>query len=1152
MKSIRIIIITCLVGVLIYSLNVNKNTQNIEDYPVWIDMMETSNVNLEEARKAFDLYWNQNTHYRGDRSKQFERWYARNSKRLDALGNVISEEQVLNEYQNLRLNAAFTQQGQWYNYGPISVGARGTDKKDGGRVKDIAFHPTEPDTYYVSCFKSGLFKTTDAGKNWMPLTDHLAQQVYISKIHPSSPNTLYIGTSSGVLKSVDGGVNWLATGLSSSHTNALLIKPDNENIIIAGNDSGIYRSLDGGNTFSQVQSASKVEELKIHPTNPNIIYAGTEGSTSEFYRSIDGGASWVKNTIDFGTGAFMKIAVTPAQPNYVYVINSRDHLDQDSFDGVYLSTNSGASFTKQSGGIPCITGYDNNGSISRGQPNYNLFIAVDPVDANIVYAGGVKSWKSTNAGVTWTQVFNNVTTTGSLHLDQLTWAYSPINNKLFAVNDGGIWFLNGENKFQSITDGLPVAEVWECAQSQTNPSNVAGGTFHAGIKLNRDGVWYSPWGGDESTVLFDYSDDNYAYHFKYEKISRSTNGGFSFQRINPSSADRGDYTGTGILDKSDVNTLFVGLFEVERINNARTANSSTVWDKISSFGGSTKIKKIEQCDANHNILYVSRGTGSSFYRSDDVRSANPTFTDITSTLIGSGAITDIATHPADDNIVYVLRGNRVYKSANKGISWVDISTGLPNIALLEMVYDKSSNEGIYIGTDLGVYYKDATMSSWIDYSNGLPVIRVSGMDIYYGATRADSFLTVSTDGRGFWRSALNDITITPVTTNFTSNTQTVFVGNSVNFTDTSTNSPIIWEWRFEGGTPSSSNQPNPSVQYSTTGTFKVTLKSTNLGGTDTKEVINYITVTSNSGSGHLQGHYNFQGNLNDASSYSRNLNIVGSFTPTYTVDHNANPASSYVSPGITGKYLTNSYTGVGGNSERTVTAWIKTTTAGSRKTIVSWGTNSAGEMFNIMIHDGNIRVEGGSSNVQNDDAIVARLDGDTWRHIAVSYNPTDGDKLADVKMYIDGVYYANQPDSGDSYNSEGTVINTGNIINNMQIGNTNYTSGYYWQGQLDDIRVYSKALSLSEINTVMNGGTLLVENNMLNNKVHAYPNPVTNVLTLETSVSEKLHINVYNMLGELVKTESSKKINMSHLSSGLYIIEVIAGTKVANLKIVKK
>jgi len=1132
-------------------VNGQNKDDNSKEYPIWIEMMEMPNVNMKEARKSFDDYWKQNTHHKGDKTKKFERWYTINSNRLDQMGNVISAAQVKREFQRLKIDGIVEQKGEWMNYGPINVGARPDgNKRDGGRVKDISFHPVDPETYYVSCFKSGLFKTMDAGNSWKPLTDHLVEEVYTSKLHASSPNTIYIGTNLGVLKSLNDGVTWNATGLPSVVTKALLIKTDDENIVIAGSVSGIYRSTDGGANFTLVKGASKVEDVKIHPTNSNIMYASTNAATSQFYRSIDAGLTWALDT-SFGKGGFMKIAVTPAEPNNVYVINARDHLGDDSFEGVYVSTNSGSSFTKRASVTPCITGYRDDGSISKGQPNYNLFITVDPVDPNLIYAGGVKSWKSIDGGVNWVQIYNNVTTTGfRLHLDQLSWAHSPLTKTLFAVNDGGVYYLNSEKKFKSITDGLPIAEVFECTQSQSNPFNVAGGTMHCGVKLNRDGIWYSSWGGDEATVLFDYSDDLYAYHFKYEKISRSKDGGHSFQRINSSSADRGEYTGTGVLDKSDVNTLFIGLFEVERINNARTATSSQVWDKISSFGGNTKIKKIVQSDANHNILYVSRGGG--FYRSDNVREANPTFKNVSEGLPTSGTINDIETHPTNANIVYILLGSKVYKSIDKGLNWTNISSGLPNVSLLEMVYDKSSDEGIYIGTDIGVYYKDATLTSWVDYSEGLPAIRVSGMDIYYGATRQSSFLTIATDGRGFWRSELNEISAqTPVVNfssdktaifnngkvkfintstdvqvgafvwtfeggipttsiesnpivkypdigsykvslsyvnnagtetksienyvavtqlpapvaSFSSDVQNVFAGNGVFFTDSSTGNPTSWEWSFEGGTPANSTEQNPIITYNTTGVYKVVLKVGNSVGEATKEITNYITVTENSGTGTLQAHYNFQGNLKDASSYQRSLVPIGDFNPVFSADRTENLSSAYNAPEEGSKYLSNSYKGIGVNNKRAVTVWFRTTTVGSRKTIISWGKNAEGQMFNVMIDGGTVRIEAGSCSLRS---TKDNLDDNEWHHLAVTYDPIDGDKLKDVKIYLDGVLDTNQTDANNSYRSEEVVINTDILTNTMRIGSVNYSDGYIYYGSIDDVRIYSDALSLQEIITIKN------------------------------------------------------------------------------------
>jgi len=107
-KNIQIVFIITMIalGILFYNSINTSNNDNPEDYPIWVEMMEQPGVKIEDARKAFDVYWKQNTHHKGDKSKKFEHWYAINSKRLDKYGKVISAAQVNSEYQKLRLNAA--------------------------------------------------------------------------------------------------------------------------------------------------------------------------------------------------------------------------------------------------------------------------------------------------------------------------------------------------------------------------------------------------------------------------------------------------------------------------------------------------------------------------------------------------------------------------------------------------------------------------------------------------------------------------------------------------------------------------------------------------------------------------------------------------------------------------------------------------------------------------------------------------------------------------------------------------------------------------------------------------------------------------------------------------------------------------------------
>ena len=151
-------------------------------------------------------------------------------------------------------------------------------------------------------------------------------------------------------------------------------------------------------------------------------------------------------------------------------------------------------------------------------------------------------------------------------------------------------------------------------------------------------------------------------------------------------------------------------------------------------------------------------------------------------------------------------------------------------------------------------------------------------------------------------------------------------------------------------------------------------------------------MTENSGSGDLQVHYAFDNDLSDLSSYKRNLIAFGDYTPEFTSDRNGNSNEAYLTPGNNNQYLSAGYKGIEGNKERTVTAWFKTNSTGpARKTIVSWGRNSEGQMFNLMVFEnGRIRVEAGSCNVQS---YSGGLNDGQWHHVAVTYNPADGDQI---------------------------------------------------------------------------------------------------------------------------------------------------------------
>ena len=228
------------------------------------------------------------------------------------------------------------------------------------------------------------------------------------------------------------------------------------------------------------------------------------------------------------------------------------------------------------------------------------------------------------------------------------------------------------------------------------------------------------------------------------------------------------------------------------------------------------------------------------------------WTNITGTLpAGSSQITYISVKDTDPNTVWVSFGgyntHGVYQTTNGGGSWTNISTGLPSLPTMCVIQNKQNSvqDELYAATDVGVYVKVGG-ANWVPFSTGLPNVVVTELEIYYDANPASSLLRAATFGRGLWESDLYTGISAPVA-DFSADNQTPTIGQTVTFTDLSTNTPTSWAWVFTpdtvtyvGGTNASSQ--NPQVQFNAAGSYDVSLTATNAGGSDIETKASYINV----------------------------------------------------------------------------------------------------------------------------------------------------------------------------------------------------------------------------------------------------------------------------------------------------------------------
>jgi hypothetical protein len=362
----------------------------------------------------------------------------------------------------------------WTSLGPYSHTNTASWSSGQGRVNAITVDPSNEDTYYVGAPAGGIWKSTDAGVNWTPLTDYLPQ-IGVSGIavHPTDPKTIYIATgdddasdsySVGVFKTTNGGATWNNTaGLSGnpSSMNDIYIHPtDNETLMVA-TSSGVHKSTDGGTTWSNKLSGN-IRDLKMRPNDPTIWYAA---SSNIFYKSTNSGESFQPIVIP-GLLNSQRIVmdVTPNNPDYVYFVSAGDG---SSFNGVWKSTDVGDTFTQTA---------ETDDIFNSTQAWYDLALTVSDEDANKVFVGVLDIWSSNDGGDNFTQLNNwsSPNTESYTHADIHILKF--INGKFFAGTDGGIYIsTNHGTKFTDLTENLAISQFYKISVAQQNSGNIAGG-----------------------------------------------------------------------------------------------------------------------------------------------------------------------------------------------------------------------------------------------------------------------------------------------------------------------------------------------------------------------------------------------------------------------------------------------------------------------------------------------------------------------------------------------------------------------------------------------------------------------------------------------------------------------------------------------------
>ena len=362
----------------------------------------------------------------------------------------------------------------------------------GGRVTAVTGVPSEPATFYMGVASGGVWKTTDAGQTWFPISDGKIPVGSIGAIEvaPSDPTVIYVGTGSddirsnvsigrGVYRSIDGGQTWSFVGLPDvGQIGAVRVHPTNPDIVYVsatGNpfkpnpERGIFRTKDGGRTWQKVlfiSDSTGASDIEMQPGNPDVLFAvmwrgqrkpwtiisgAHEGGV---YKSIDGGDHWTKLTAGLPNELVGKgnIAVTAANPNRLYLL-----YEAKPGGGLYRSDDAGATWTLINSQPTLIT-----------RPFYYTTLAADPTNADVVYGGAEGFFKSADGGKSFRPF-------PVPHGDNHDMWINPRNGQIMIqANDGGANVSVNGGATWSTQYNQPTAEIYQVYTDNQFPYRLYG------------------------------------------------------------------------------------------------------------------------------------------------------------------------------------------------------------------------------------------------------------------------------------------------------------------------------------------------------------------------------------------------------------------------------------------------------------------------------------------------------------------------------------------------------------------------------------------------------------------------------------------------------------------------------------------------------
>lgn len=681
----------------------------------------------------------------------------------------------------------------------------------GGRSQAAAGSASRPNEYYFGATGGGVWKTTDGGTTWKPVSDRFfkSSSVGALAVCAANPDVVYAGMGEtelrgnimqgdGFYKTVDGGKTWSHIGLKDSQAiGRIRIHPANCDVVYAAvlghpygasAERGVYKTNDGGKTWSRVlfkDERTGAVDLALDPSNPDVVYAAmweasrtpwslsSGGPGSGLYKSTDGGASWSDLTRSSGlpTGVIGKIgvSVSGADPKRVYaIVEAHD-------GGVFRSDDAGATWSRV-----------NDERKLRQRAFYYTRIYADPADRDVVYVLNVGFHKSSDGGKTFPKRIR--VPHGDNHD---LWIAPNDNQHMIEANDGGANVsVNGGESWTDLD--FPTAQIYHIVATNHRPYWVCGAQQDNSTACVKSGGWpqmaphVAVGGGESGYIASDPERPNIFYAGSYGGFMTRydyTTGRAEAINVWPenpmghSSADireRFQWTFPIVFSRTGPKKLYVGSQHLWV-----TTTEGKSWRRISPdltrhdpktmgpSGGPITLDQtgVETYATIFTIAPSPHDASVIWTGSDDgyvflTRDAGTTWTNVTPPDLPPYArISMIEVSPHRAGTAYLAakrhqmddRAPYIYRTDNYGKTWLKIVNGIRAGDFVHSVREDPVRSGLlFAGTEHGVYLSFDNGANWRPFNRNLPDVQVADLVI------KDNDVAIATHGRSMY--IMDDIT----------------------------------------------------------------------------------------------------------------------------------------------------------------------------------------------------------------------------------------------------------------------------------------------------------------------------------------------------------------------------------------------------------